>query len=104
MQLKIVANLWGWSYNNNRRGKLMSKKEKLIEKLLSKPKDFSYDEMETLLKYLGYNLKQGSGSGVKFIKEGTNEVINFHKPHPNGVLKSYILEQVIEKLRKDGLL
>jgi hypothetical protein len=50
-------------------------------------------------------LKQGgTGSGVKFIREGSNEVINFHKPHPNGVLKKYILEQVIEKLRKDGLL
>jgi hypothetical protein len=93
-----------WGYNKMYGGELMSKKEKLIDKLLSKPRDFSYDEMETLLKYLGYNLKQGSGSRVKFIKEGTNEVINFHKPHPNGVLKSYILEQVIEKLRKDGLL
>lgn len=48
--------------------------------------------------------KGGIGSGVKFIKEGSNEVINFHKPHPNGILKRYVLEQVIEKLGKDGLL
>lgn len=41
---------------------------------------------------------------MKFIKEGSNEVINFHKPHPNGILKWYVLDQVIEKLRKDGLL
>ncbi|MCX4339127.1 MAG: type II toxin-antitoxin system HicA family toxin [Lachnospiraceae bacterium] len=83
----------------------MSKKEKLIEKLLKKPKDFTYDEMESLLSYFGYELKQGgSGSGVKFIKEGSNEVINFHKPHPDGILKRYVLDQVIEKLRKDGLL
>jgi hypothetical protein len=41
---------------------------------------------------------------VKFIREDSNEVINFHKPHPNGVLKKYVLEQVIDKLRKDGLL
>lgn len=26
------------------------------------------------------------------------------KPHPNEILKQYIIEQVIEKLRKDGLL
>lgn len=33
-----------------------------------------------------YELKQGgTGSGVKFIKDGSNEVINFHKPHPNGI-------------------
>lgn len=83
----------------------MSKKEKLIDRLLKKPKDFSFDEMQSLLLYFGYELKQGgAGSGVKFIKEGSNEVINFHKPHPSGVLKRYVLEQVIEKLRKDGLL
>ncbi len=83
----------------------MSKKEKLIEKLLKKPKDFTYDEMESLLSYFGYELKQGgSGSGVKFIKEGSNEVINFHKPYSDGILKRYVLDQVIEKLRKDDLL
>lgn len=83
----------------------MSKKDKLIDKLLKKPKDFTFDEMASLLSYFGYELKQsGTGSGVKFIKEGSNEAINFHKPHPNGILKRYVLNQVIEKLRKDGLL
>ena len=83
----------------------MSKKDKLVNRLLGKPKDFTFDEMVSLLSYYGYELKQkGSGSGVKFIKEGSNEVINFHKPHPSGILKRYILDQVAEKLRKDGLL
>ncbi|MCD8238698.1 MAG: type II toxin-antitoxin system HicA family toxin [Clostridiales bacterium] len=82
----------------------MSKKDKLIEKLLKLPKDFTFAEMETLLSYYGYALKQGKGSAVKFIKEGSSEVINFHKPHPDGVLKKYILEQVISKLQKEGLL
>jgi hypothetical protein len=31
-------------------------------------------------------------------------MINFHKPHPSGILKRYVLDQAIEKLRKDGLL
>ena len=84
---------------------LMSRKNKLIEKLLEKPKDFTFDEMKSLLSYFGYKLKQGkTGSGVKFIKEGSNEVINFYKPNPDGILKRYVLEQVIEKLRKDGFL
>ena len=83
----------------------MSKKDKLIDRLLKKPKDFTFDEIESLLSYFGYELKQGgTGSGVKFVRDGSNEVINFHKPHPNGVLKRYVLDQVIEKLRKDGLL
>ena len=83
----------------------MSKKDKLINRLLNNPKDFTFDEMVTLLSYFDYSLKQGgTGSGVKFIRENSNEVINFHKPHPNGILKKYVLDQVIEKLRKDGLL
>lgn len=83
----------------------MSQKDKLIARLLRKPKDFTYDEMVSLLLYMGYTLKQGGiGSGVKFIKESSNDVINFHKPHPSGILKRYVLEQVIEKLRRDGLL
>lgn len=83
----------------------MSKKDKLIERLLKKPKDFTFDEMVSLLSYFEYELKQGgTGSGVKFNKKGSNEVINFHKPHPSGVLKQYVLNQVIDKLKKDGVL
>ena len=83
----------------------MSRKDKLTARLLKKPKDFTFDEMCALLSYLGYKLKQGgTGSGVKFIKEDSNEIINFHKPHPDGILKQYVLEQVIEKLRKDDLI
>lgn len=47
----------------------MSKKDKLISRLLQRPKDFTFNEMVSLLGYLGYELNQ-----------------------------------VIEKLRKDGLL
>lgn len=83
----------------------MSKKDKLVNRLLKKPKDFTFDELESLLSYFGYELKQGgTGSGAKFIKDESNEAINFHKPHPNRILKQYVLNQVIEKLRKDGLL
>lgn len=83
----------------------MSKKDKLIDRLMKKPKDFTFDEMVSLLSCFGYELKQsGTGSGVKFIKAESNEVINFHKPHPNGILKRYVLAQIIEKLRKDELI
>lgn len=41
----------------NKGESLMSKKDKLIERLLRKPKDFTFDEMESLLSYFGYELK-----------------------------------------------
>ena len=40
-------------------GLLMSQKDKLVARLLKKPKDFTYDEMVSLLLYMGYTLKQG---------------------------------------------
>ena len=84
----------------------MSKIDKLIKKLLSNPKDFTLEELIVILNYFGfYEIKTGktSGSCCKFCNEN-KKIINFHKPHPGGILKRYVLEQVIEKLRKDGLL
>ena len=37
----------------------MSKKDKMIDRPLKKAKDFTFDEMESLLSYFGYELKQG---------------------------------------------
>ena len=52
----------------------MSKKDKLIDRLLKRPADFTFDEMKSLLAYFGYDLKQGgTGSGVKYIKKGMTE-------------------------------
>ena len=48
----------------------MSKAEKLIIRLLSKPTDFSWDELRKLLCALGYtqiNMGKSSGSRVRFV-------------------------------------
>lgn len=48
----------------------MGQKEKLIKKLLSKPKDFTFTEAETLLNYFDYvrsNKGKTSGSRIIFI-------------------------------------
>ena len=50
----------------------MGQKEKLIKKLKSKPKDFTFDEAETLLGYFTYarsNKERTSGSRVMFVSE-----------------------------------
>ena len=62
----------------------MSQKEKLIEKLKSLPKDFTFEDAETLLKYLEYirsNKGKTSGSRVIFYKDGFPPIL-LHKPHP----------------------
>ena len=85
----------------------MSKKDKLLKRLKSKPLDFTYDELKTLLNYLGFNEDNNgktSGSRVMFFDVNSNEVIRLHKPHPNNILKEYQLKQIIITLRKIGVI
>ena len=79
----------------------MSKFEKLIARLLSKPKDFTWGELVSLLGKLGYREMAGGGSRRKFISE-RNEIISMHKPHPAKILKTYAVNEVIEHLKEKG--
>jgi predicted RNA binding protein YcfA (HicA-like mRNA interferase family) len=79
----------------------MSKIEKTIERLLSKPKDFTWDETIKVLKYFGYDqMAQGKtgGSRRKFVNEN-KQIISLHEPHPQKVLKTYQLDSIIEHLK-----
>lgn len=78
----------------------MSKKDKLTKRFLSKPKDFSWDELVQLLNFYGYQeAKTGktSGSRVKFINQ-ERQIIKTHKPHPKNIIKNYVLNEIKEKL------
>ncbi len=83
----------------------MGKLEKMIERLKSNPKDFTFEEMQTLLLALGFELSnkgKTSGSRVKFFKDGV--FIILHKPHPRKELLSYQIKQIIEILSEEGLI
>ena len=82
----------------------MAKIEKLIERLLSKPTDFTWEELIKILGHFGYNeLSKGKtgGSRRKFANS-TNDLISLHKPHPRNILKRYMLEDVIAHLKEKG--
>lgn len=82
----------------------MSKNEKLLQRLLSLPKDFTWDELVKVLIYFGYSeLKKGNtgGSRRKFA-DAQQHVIILHKPHPGNIVKEYALKQVIEHLKEKG--
>ena len=85
----------------------MSKKEKLLERLLQRPKDFSYAELKSLLSGLDYeefNKGKTSGSRVAFVNNETTHIIRLHKPHPKNILKSYQVDLVIEELKNENLI
>lgn len=83
----------------------MGKKEKLIKRLKSIPKDFTFEEMQNVLKSLGFKLSskgKTSSSRVKFFRG--NIVIILHRPHPRKVLLEYQIKQVLEILEKENLI
>lgn len=83
----------------------MGKLEKLIERLKSKPKDFTFDEIQTLLLGLGFecsNKGKTSGSRVRFSKDDV--FIILHKPHPRKELLDYQIKQIVNTLSEEGLI
>ncbi len=85
----------------------MSKAEKLLNRFLSKPKDFTYNELKKLLLGFGYgNIGTGktAGSRVAFMNPESKHIIKLHKPHPRPELKRYQLDYVEEALRNKGVI
>ena len=78
----------------------MSKIEKEIERLKSKPKDYTYDEAKSLLNKLWFfenNKGKTSGSRVEF-KDKCGRKIALHKPHPNNIIKMYKVNDLLDEL------
>jgi hypothetical protein len=78
----------------------MSTKAKLLERFKTQPKDFTFDELETMLKGLGFELTnkgKTSGSRAQFINVHLKGVIDIHKPHTSG---EPVKEVVIKEIKK----
>ena len=85
----------------------MGQKEKLIAKLKSNPKTFTFDDAELLLGFFSYrrsNKGKTSGSRVIFTSDEYKTKILLHKPHPRKELLEYQVRQLIEQLKQEGLL
>lgn len=84
----------------------MSKDEKLKKRFLELPSDFTFSELETLLSHLGYEkLNKGKTSGSRVLfKYSDGSPIMVHKPHSGNIVKQYALKQILEELKKKGLI
>ena len=82
----------------------MSKKEKLINRLISRPSDFEFSELITLLGYFDYTVaKSGKTSGSKVtFEDGEGDYLRIHKPHPRKILKHYQIDDIITSLKERG--
>jgi hypothetical protein len=82
----------------------MSQKDKLISRLLSVPKDFTWDELCKVVAFFGYEELTGGktgGSRRRFV-DGNKNIITLHKPHPANIVKGYAIKEVIAHLKEKG--
>jgi hypothetical protein len=84
-------------------GGMGQQREKLLQRLRAKPKDFTWDELKRLLGTFGYEEESGSGSRRKFCR-ADGVMIHLHKPHPGNELRSYQIRDVLKHLKQEGLL
>jgi hypothetical protein len=80
----------------------VSKKQKLLDKLRSKPVDFTWGEAESLMKACNFRLHKNNGSARMFLHEGTRTKVRLHEPHPEKVLKPYMVDVLLEGLKAAG--
>lgn len=81
----------------------MSQVDKLYDRLMSKPSDFTYDEAKKLLSAYGFkehNKGKTSGSRVAFIRDTDKKTLYLHRPHPQNTLKRYIIDELIELIKE----
>lgn len=82
----------------------MTKFDKLQSRFLTRPKDFTYNELQRLMQGLGFKEQQGSGSRVIFTNDRITHIIKLHKPHPGNILKRYQIDLIIQELKQNGLI
>lgn len=84
----------------------MGTKDKLIARFCSLPSDFTWDELKCMLGSLGYligNKGKTSGSRVVFQGDGLKPIM-LHRPHPGNTVKAYMMRQIHDFLKNEGLI
>lgn len=82
---------------------MLSKKEKLLEKLMAKgvPKNFTTKDLDALMgccnceKYPG-----GRGSAISYYHKSTGRILRFDGPHPEKELYAYQVKMVRKFLKE----
>lgn len=83
----------------------MSKFDKAKERILGRPKDYTYTEAKYLLGKMGFeefNKGKTSGSRVRFFRAEDKKVILLHKPHPEDVMDCGAVRSLVDYLREIG--
>jgi hypothetical protein len=77
------------------------KKQKLLRKALTSPKNFRFSDMVTLLEAFGFRLSRSSGSHHIFVHPEISELVNLQDVQ--GQAKPYQIGQFLQLVEKYNL-
>ena len=83
----------------------MNKKEKLIKRFRTLPKDFTFEEVVTLFQCCGFTMENKgatSGSRVRFYNKDEQSSYIMHKPHPSNIIKGYLMRDILNFMLKNN--
>ena len=72
----------------------MSRKKKLLQRLLNKPKDLRFEELEKIILMCGYKYDRTKGSHYIYVKNGY-DILDIPRKTP---VKSYLIDQVLNAI------
>lgn len=78
----------------------MGKQDKLIEKLLTKPRTFLWSDLCSVMESLGFRIVKGNGSRRKFVHRDTKRVVSWHEPHPEKEVKFYVIKEAVGLIKE----
>lgn len=83
----------------------MGTKEKLLLRFKALPNDFTWTELVRLFSMFGYEISnKGKTSGSRVIFKKGESSYAAHKPHLGSIVKPYVMKQVYEFLKNNGLI
>ena len=69
------------------------------------PNDITWTELVRLFSMFGYEISnKGKTSGSRVIFKKGEGAYAAHKPHPGSIVKPYVMKQVYEFLKNNGLI
>ena len=84
----------------------MARKDKLIRRFRGRPGDFKWGELVRLLEGVGYTEARAGrtgGSRRRFVYPRA-PAISLHEPHPENVVKMYVIDDLLRVLTEEGLI
>lgn len=83
----------------------MNKKEKLIKRFRTLPRDSTFEEVVSLFQSFGFELENKgatSGSRIKFYNEADQNAYIMHRPHPSNIIKGYMMRDILNFMMKNN--